>query len=77
MPSSHALRRLCASSRSFSSSSRAWIQVGDRLPSIRHALVEGSPGNQVDLSAQVAQGKSLIIGVPGAFSEFAVREEVH
>ncbi|TAQ85830.1 hypothetical protein B7494_g5852 [Chlorociboria aeruginascens] len=53
-------------SRTFHSSARAFIKVGDRLPNL-DILVEQSPGNKVNLSELVA-GKALIIGVPGAFS---------
>lgn len=31
-------------------------------------LFEDSPGNKVNLSKELAQGKGLIIGVPAAFS---------
>ncbi|TVY73538.1 Peroxiredoxin-5 [Lachnellula suecica] len=71
MASTIALRRLTLgasrSSRSFSSSARAFIKVGDKIPSL-DVLVENSPGNKVNLSEQIKSGKSLIIGVPAAFS---------
>lgn len=54
------------SSRSFSSTSRAFIKVGDKLPNL-DVLVENSPGNKVNL-AEAIKGKALIIGVPAAFS---------
>lgn len=53
-------------SRAFHSSTRAFVKVGDAIPKIN--LVEGSPGNQVNLG-EIIKGKALIIGVPGAFSE--------
>jgi len=53
-------------SRSFHSSARAFIKVGDKLPNL-DVLVENSPGNKVDLS-EFTKGKALIIGVPAAFS---------
>lgn len=52
-------------SRALHSTARAFVQVGDSIPSIN--LVENSPGNQVNLAEQI-KGKALIIGVPGAFS---------
>jgi 2-Cys peroxiredoxin 5 len=54
--------------RSFHSSTRAFIKVGDKLPSL-DVLVENSPGNKVDLS-EFTKGKALIIGVPAAFSKY-------
>jgi 2-Cys peroxiredoxin 5 len=52
--------------RSFHSSARAFIKVGDKLPNL-DVLVENSPGNRVNLSEAI-KGKALIIGVPAAFS---------
>jgi len=42
------------------------VKVGDSIPSI--PLVEGSPGDKIDLSQELSSGKGLIIGVPAAFS---------
>lgn len=53
-------------SRAFSFSAPRFVAVGDKLPSV--TLFEGSPGNEVVLSDDAASGKSIIIGVPGAFS---------
>jgi len=66
---SYALRRLALSSsaRSFHSSARSFIKVGEKLPNL-DVLVENSPGNKVDLS-EFTKGKALIIGVPAAFSK--------
>ncbi|KAI9696626.1 MAG: hypothetical protein M1820_008075 [Bogoriella megaspora] len=52
-------------SKAFHSSSRLAVNVGDRLPSVE--LMEGSPGNKVDVSKEL-KGKGLVIGVPAAFS---------
>jgi len=41
------------------------VKAGDALPNID--LVEGSPGNKVNLSKELT-GKGVIIGVPAAFS---------
>lgn len=54
------------SSRCFSSTASRFVAAGDKIPSI--SLFEGSPGNDVDLSAETANGKSVVIGIPGAFS---------
>lgn len=54
--------------RSFHSSSRALIRVGDKLPQLNGVLVENSPGNKVDVS-ELSSGKALLIGVPAAFSK--------
>lgn len=69
MASTTALRRFAAArhTRSFHSTVRAFIKVGDSIPKL-DILVEDSPGNKVNLAEQVAKGKSLIIGVPAAFS---------
>jgi 2-Cys peroxiredoxin 5 len=40
------------------------VKVGDSVPNID--LVEGNPGNKVNLSKELGSG--LIIGVPAAFS---------
>lgn len=53
--------------RTFTTSSRRLFQVGDSIPSIS-TLREDSPGNEVDLAAETKSGKSVIVGVPGAFS---------
>jgi 2-Cys peroxiredoxin 5 len=71
MASNFAVRRFALSAarpaRSFHSSARAFIKVGDKLPNL-DVLVENSPGNKVNLS-EFTKGKALIIGVPAAFSK--------
>ncbi|KAF6219401.1 hypothetical protein HO133_005227 [Letharia lupina] len=42
------------------------VKAGDSIPNVD--LVEGSPGDKVNLSKELASGKGLIIGVPAAFS---------
>ena len=54
-------------SRPFHSTVPALVNPGDKLPDLD--LVEGSPGNKVNLSRDL-RGKALIIGVPAAFSTF-------
>jgi 2-Cys peroxiredoxin 5 len=72
MASKFAIRRLALSgsrpARSFHSSARVFIKIGDKLPNL-DVLVENSPGNKVDLS-EFTKGKALIIGVPAAFSKY-------
>lgn len=49
-----------AGRRAFSASAPAWVKVGDKLPNVD--LVEGSPGNKVNLANELT-GKGLIIGM--------------
>ncbi|KAK6198769.1 Redoxin [Scheffersomyces amazonensis] len=42
------------------------ISIGSTIPAA--TLFENSPGNPVDIAQEVSEGKSVIIGVPGAFS---------
>jgi 2-Cys peroxiredoxin 5 len=68
MASAPVLRRLglaASRARSFHSSTRAFVKVGDAIPSVE--LVEKSPGNKVNLKDEI-KGRALIIGVPAAFS---------
>lgn len=51
---------------SFHSSARALVKVGDSIPDVD--LMEGSPGNKVNLAKEL-KGKGVIVGVPAAFSE--------
>ena len=51
----------------FHSTRPAFVKAGDKLPNTD--LVEGSPGNKVNI-AQTLTGKGVIIGVPAAFSMF-------
>jgi len=63
------LRRLALtapSARTFRSSARAFVRIGDAIPNVE--LVEKSPGNKVNLNHEI-KGKALIIGVPAAFSK--------
>ncbi|PSN64436.1 AhpC/TSA family protein [Corynespora cassiicola Philippines] len=59
------LARPLATRRLFHASAPAWVKVGDRLPDVD--LMEGSPGNKVNLAKEL-KGKGLIIGVPAAYS---------
>ncbi|KAL8735581.1 MAG: hypothetical protein Q9166_000750 [cf. Caloplaca sp. 2 TL-2023] len=51
--------------RTFTTTGPAFVAVGDRIPDID--LVEGSPGDKVNLAKEL-KGKGLVIGVPAAFS---------
>lgn len=53
--------------RSFHTTPRALVRVGQEIPSLE-VLVEGSPGNKVNLAEEFASGDGYIVGVPGAFS---------
>lgn len=60
--------------RCFSGSAARFVAVGDKIPSA--TLFEGSPGNNVNLADEAAAGKSVIIGVPGAFSPACLASHV-
>ncbi|EMD97242.1 hypothetical protein COCC4DRAFT_32541 [Bipolaris maydis ATCC 48331] len=59
------LVRPLAGRRLFHASAPAFVKVGDKLPDVH--LVEGSPGNRVNLANELT-GKGVIVGVPAAFS---------
>lgn len=61
----NAARRFSA--RSFHTTPRAFVKAGDAIPNL-NVLVEGSPGNKVNLAEEINGGNALIIGVPAAFS---------
>ena len=42
------------------------VKVGDSIPDVD--LQETKPGNNVNLSKELASGNGIIIGVPAAFS---------
>ena len=46
------------------------VQIGDSIPAAPVLLMEGSPGNKVDLSKEVGTGRAVIVGVPAAFSTY-------
>jgi len=57
-----------SSARTFSTTPRAFIKVGDPLPSLA-VLHEGSPGNKVNLAEEAGKVNNMIVlGVPAAFS---------
>ena len=53
------LPRSAVSRRLFHASTPAFVSVGDRLPDVD--LVEGSPGNKVNLAKELS-GKGVVIG---------------
>ena len=54
--------------RSFHNTRPAFVKVGDRIPNLTKSLMETTPGNKVNLAEEMDTGKSLLIGVPAAFS---------
>ncbi|KAF1985381.1 AhpC/TSA family protein [Aulographum hederae CBS 113979] len=50
----------------FHSTAPNWVKKGDAIPSVE--LMEGSPGNKVNLAEELKGGKGVIVGVPAAFS---------
>jgi 2-Cys peroxiredoxin 5 len=52
--------------RSFHSTPRALVKVGDEVPNIE--LFEGSASDKVNLADEFKAGNGYIIGVPGAFT---------
>ena len=54
------------SRNNFHTTTAKMVKVGDSIPSVE--LVEGTPGNKVNLANEL-KGKGLIIGVPAAFSK--------
>ncbi|KAF4986655.1 hypothetical protein FDECE_15845 [Fusarium decemcellulare] len=56
-----------AAARSFHSTPRALVRVGQEIPDI-DVLVEDSPGNKVNLADEFKSGNGYIVGVPAAFS---------
>jgi 2-Cys peroxiredoxin 5 len=59
LPLQAGLRRLAAAP--FHASAPAFVRVGDKIPNVE--LMEGSPGNKVDIAAEL-KGDGLIIGEP-------------
>jgi len=53
--------------RLFHASTRAYVQAGDKIPEV--ALMEGSPGNKVNIADELKTGKGLIIGTPKAINK--------
>ncbi|KAM0719036.1 hypothetical protein Q7P37_004941 [Cladosporium fusiforme] len=64
--------RAFASARSFQSSARFNVKVGDAIPNIE--LVETSPGNKVNIAKELS-GKGVIVGVPAAFSMLCIPDQ--
>lgn len=56
---------------SFHTTTAKMVKVGDPIPSVE--LVEGTPGNKVNLANEL-KGKGLIIGVPAAFSKYLAHQ---
>ncbi|KAG5421912.1 hypothetical protein I9W82_001005 [Candida metapsilosis] len=58
----------------FRQSYRFYAAVGDSIPSTN--VFEGSPGNDVNLAKETGSGKSLLVGVPGAFSPGCTQKHI-
>lgn len=58
-----------ASVRAFHSSRPLAVRQGDSIPDL-DVLTENSPGNKVNLASELASGKGVVVGTPGAFSRF-------
>ena len=56
--------------RAFHPTTANMVKAGDSIPNVD--LVEGSPGDKVNLSKELASGKGLIIGVPAAYSKYTL-----
>ncbi|CAR26828.1 hypothetical protein ZYGR_0I01000 [Zygosaccharomyces rouxii] len=54
--------------RGFKTFSPTLFKAGSAIPSGLPGLHENSPGNAIDIGEEVAKGKSIIVGVPAAFS---------
>lgn len=67
--------RAIGAARSFKSSARFNVAVGDSIPSVE--LVESSPGNKVDLAKELKTGKGVVVGVPAAFSMLMLSPPTH
>ena len=61
------MARPAAAARPFHSTPRAFVKVGDEIPSL-DGLFEKSAGNKVDLAQEFKSANGYIIGVPGAFT---------
>ncbi|ETN45486.1 uncharacterized protein HMPREF1541_09318 [Cyphellophora europaea CBS 101466] len=60
------LRQLPSRSKYFHSTPANMVKVGDSIPSIE--LFRANPGDKVNIADATKSGKSLIIGVPAAYS---------
>lgn len=60
-------RVAAAGTRQFHAARPLFVKVGQEVPDME-VLVEGSPGNKVNLSEEFQKADGIIIGVPGAFS---------
>ena len=62
------------SAHQFKQSYRFYAAVGDAIP--KTVVFEGSPGNDVNLAKETEKGKSLLVGVPGAFSPGCTQKHI-
>lgn len=59
--------RQCAI-RGFKTTRPTLFKAGDSVPTGLKGLQETSPGNSIDIGKEVAKGKTIIVGLPAAFS---------
>lgn len=59
---------ISTTTRGFRTYAPTLFKAGDTIPTNLPGLQEGSPGNKVDIGKEVAKGKTIIVGVPAAFS---------
>ncbi|OTB01966.1 hypothetical protein M426DRAFT_323052 [Hypoxylon sp. CI-4A] len=64
--SARAAPLFAATRRPFHSTPRAFVKVGEAIPSLE--LQEDSPGNKVNLAQEFESVNGVIVGVPAAFS---------
>lgn len=69
-----ALPRAGAQRALFHNTRAAFVKAGDPLPDL-DVLVEGSPGNKVNLAKEFQGKKGVIVGTPAAFSTLSHHEE--
>lgn len=60
--------------RSFATSPARLVSIGDKIPKV--PLYEDTPGNIINLSEEVSQGKVVVVGLPGAFSPSCLASHV-
>lgn len=67
-----ALPRASAQRALFHNTRAAFVKAGDPLPDL-DVLVEGSPGNKVNLAKEFKGANGIIVGTPAAFSTCPTR----
>ena len=60
------LARALPASRGLARFARGFAAVGDKIPAVQ--MDQGFPPNKVDLAARLAGKKTIIVGLPGAYT---------